>query len=122
MKKIKEIINSNFSFLFDEYGFNFVEKKEYFENFIVEVKRDNIFFRFIEDRNDFFLDFTFDNSEWINIYCVLDWLKIKNQILSKIKPVNKVKNIKRILRQYIKIILDFIDEEKFDELKNYCKQ
>lgn len=123
MNDFQEEIKNNFDFLFDIYGFSFVEEDAFDEDFkdviyIAQTKEVRI--RFIKDRADFFLDVgsISEPEKWYRSYKILNWLKADKYITDEFKPVNKIKNVSKILRQHCKLVINFFSIENYKNTKS----
>ena len=98
------------AFLFQDWGFKFVEVKDDFGGNVAIAQSDDFRLRFIRDRADFFLDVgkTNEPEKWIGFYKILDELKAKGLILNGYKYTNKIRVVSSTLNQHLIIIRDAV--------------
>ncbi len=122
MNDFQKEIKNNFDFLFTLYGFFFMKEDtldEEYKNVIFVVQTKEIRIRFIKDRADFFLDVSsiLEPEQWYGFYKILNWLKDKKYINNAFKPVNKIKNVSKILQQHYKVITEPFSIENYGNTK-----
>lgn len=123
MNDFQKEIKNNFDFLFNLYGFSFVEKDaldEDFKDLIYIVQTKEVRIRFIKDRADFFFDVgsVLEPDKWYGFYKILNWLKTNKHINDEFKPVNKIKNVSKILRQHFELITKPFSLENYKNTKS----
>ncbi|NLT50090.1 MAG: hypothetical protein GXX85_04135 [Ignavibacteria bacterium] len=102
MDNLNEIIDVDYDFLIEKYGF---KKLNTNNKYTYVLKNSKIKIRFILDRADFFIDIMDNkNDEWIELYKLLIKLNVVDS--GKIKPINKNKYLKSLLSKYINEILE----------------
>src|ERR1041385_6809031 len=98
---IREQILEAFPFLFQEFGFEFLDASAGENEMFVIAQSGSMRLRFIQDRADFFLDVgrsaTPDN--WRGLYEVLDEMKQKGLIPEEYKYVNRIAAVSGIMKK-----------------------
>ncbi len=109
----KEDVRRCFLFLFEKWGFEFVDVADDFGGNIAVAKSGILRIRFIRDRADFFVDIgTSVNSErWTGFYKILDGLRAKGKVKMEYKYSNKMRAVSKLLYQCFLVIQEsFLDQ------------
>ena len=106
MTSFKEEIRHCFPYLFEKWGFQFIDVKDDYDGNIAIAQSDNLRIRFIQDRVDFFLDIgnTQGPERWVSFYKILDQLRASGLVTDEYKYSNKMKMISNLLKQYFPVI------------------
>ena len=106
---LKEEVRRCFSYLFEKWGFEFVDLKDDFGGNVVIAQSGKLRIRFIRDRADFFLDVgnTLEAEQWTSFYKVLDQLRLSGRVNGEYKYSNRMKAISKLLNQYFPVVKGF---------------
>ena len=90
-----------FPFLFEEFGFAFLDTAAPDSDLVVIAESGLIRLRFIQDRADFFLHVGSSKTpeKWIDLYDLLQEMKGKGLISEGYKYANRIAAVSRILRK-----------------------
>lgn len=107
---LKTEVRRCFSYLFEKWGFEFVDLENDYDGNIVIAQSDTLKIRFIRDRADFFLDISCaeESAEWIGFYKIVDQLCVNGKLNIQYKYSNKMGAVSQLLRQYLLKIQEFL--------------
>lgn len=113
-----EEIQKNFSYLFEELGFVFLNEPESCM-FIVIAQSGDIRLRFCKDRADFFLDVGKSSAHdlWIGLYDILCNIKQSGSISLRYKYMYKIKQSSSVLRKNFPVVKEYV----LARLQRCCK-
>src|SRR4029079_9991504 len=74
---LKSSIHPHFPYLFEKWGFTFIDFDKDYEGLVIVAQSDSLKIRFIKDRADFFVDVGPNQKpeRWIELYKIIDRLK-----------------------------------------------
>ena len=103
MTSFEITIRRAYSYLFEKWGFEFVETIDDYGGNIAIVQSEKLKIRFINDRADFFLDISGIEQPaiWIGFYRLMDQLKESGKVNIEYRYANKIGVISRLLEQYL---------------------
>lgn len=107
MTSFKNDIQHFFPYLFEKWGFEFVDiTNDHGENVVV-VQSSTMRIRFVHDRADFFLDFgrIGEPDRWIEFHKIMDQLIAEGHVHAGYKYSNKIKHVSRLLELHFPEIL-----------------
>ena len=101
MSSFQSNIQQCFPYLFEKWGFKFIDLESDYDGNVIVARSDRLKIRFIKDRADFFLDLgRADEPEgWIGLYKIIDRLKEEGRVHIGCKYSNKIGNVSRVLEQ-----------------------
>lgn len=110
MPYFKDDIQTYFPYLFEKWGFEFVDTVNDYGGNIVVAQSDTLRIRFIRDRADFFLDIgqVAEPDRWIEFYKITDRLKAEGYVDTMYKYSNKIKPVSRLLERHLPEIQEFL--------------
>jgi len=90
-----------FPYLFEKWGFVFVDQDDDYAGNIVVAQSDTLRIRFIHDRADFFLDIgrVDEPAQWTGFYKIVDQLSARGKMKIEYKYSNKMSAVSRLLDQ-----------------------
>jgi hypothetical protein len=99
-----------FPFLFEQFGFAFLDAAAGDSEMVVIAQSGLMRLRFIQDRADFFLDVGSSKApeKWIGLYDVLDEMKRKGLIFEDYKYVNKIGALSGVLRKTFPALREYL--------------
>ena len=99
-----------FPFLFEQFGFAFVDVSGEEDEVVLIAESGYLRFRFIQDRADFFLDVgnSRNPQKWTGIYDLLDEMKQNALISGDYKYANKAGALSGLLRKNFFAIRDYM--------------
>jgi hypothetical protein len=108
----KNKIEKYFSYLFERWGFEFVDLEDDYGGNIVVAQSDELKIRFINDRADFFLDISRIEKpdSWIGFYEIIDQLNARGGVNIEYKYANKIGAVSRLLDKCFPEIQIFFSE------------
>ena len=120
MNEFKKIILKNFDFLFLKGGFvveNEVEKD--LKDFMIIVQKNDIRFRFIQDRADFFIDIGSikEPNLWYEWHKIFFWLKQHGYLTGDFTAVNKLSVLRKELNKVLPLIEKIFNKDHYLETK-----
>jgi hypothetical protein len=94
-------IQQYFHYLFEKWGFKFMDLDNDCDENVVVVQSDSLKIRFVKDRADFFLDVgrAEEPDRWIELYKIIDQLKAAGHVHVEFKYNNKIRPVSRLLEQ-----------------------
>lgn len=94
----KNKVEKCFSYLFEKWGFEFVDLENDYGGNIVVAQSDKLRIRFVNDRADFFLDIAQIEKpdEWIGFYEIVDELRARRLVNVEYKYTNKIEAVSRL--------------------------
>jgi hypothetical protein len=105
---LPEEIRKAFPYLFEEFGFVFLDEPE--PDMVVIAQSGDLRLRFIKDRADFFLDAGKSSApdRWTGLYEILDDLKRNGRISLGYKYANKMKPVSGVLRESFPVVKEYV--------------
>ena len=109
MANFKDEICAIFPYLFDKWGFEFVDLEDDYGGNIVVAQSETLRIGFANDRADFFLDIgrMEETDRLVGFYEIIDQLKAAGRINAGYRHINKMKPVSRLLERYLPEIQTF---------------
>ena len=106
---LKNTIQRCFPFLFEKWGFEFVDLEDDFDGNIVVAQSETLRIGFAHDRADFFLDIggMEEPDRLVGFYEIIDQLKAAGRIKAGYKHINQMKPVSRLLERNLPEIQAF---------------
>lgn len=108
---IREQTQRTFYFLFEQFGFAFLDPTDGADSGMVVVAQSGLIrLRFIQDRADFFLDVGSSKApeKWIGLYDLLGEMKRKEIISEGYKYANKIGALSGVLRKTFQAVREYV--------------
>lgn len=108
----KNNIEHSFHYLFNKWGFEFIDLERDYDGNVVVIRSDKLRIRFVNDRADFFLDIgrNEEPEKWIGFYEIIDQLKTNGLVNIEYKHSNKIDVVSRTLDRYFPDIHKFLSD------------
>ena len=108
-------IQSNFDFLFKDYGFVPSENEEENTDWVAVLIFDFLRLRFVEDRANLFMDIalTSQPDDWHELVSVLSLINKRQGMDGNIRVKNSVSSLRSLLKEYLDVLTRFADDEDF---------
>jgi len=102
MTSFQNDIQHYFNYLFEKFGFKFLDLEDDYGGNIAVAQSDTLRIGFARDRTDFFLDIgrIEEPETWIGFYEIMDWLKEHAQVQTGYKHSNEIRSVSRLLKRY----------------------
>jgi hypothetical protein len=109
---LKSSIDRHFPYLFEKWGFEFIDPEKNFGGNVVMAQSECLRIRFIRDRADFFVDVgpAGKPERWIELFKIIDLLGAGGHVHVGYKYKNKIMPVSRLLEKCLPEIQTFFSE------------